>query len=144
VDEGAGFGLRLVAGLVDVMILGIPLLVVGLVWATLSMGSVSGDSRGAPSSLLAAVAGGFCLLAFLYFFLFWGFRGATPGASLVGLVVRTDAGVTPIGPVRAAIRTFASVLSLLPLGLGFFWVAFSDEHVSWHDRLSGTRVTRSA
>lgn len=142
VEENASFGARLVAGLVDVMILGIPVLVVGLVWATLSMDSVAG-SRGESWSGLPAAASGLLLFAFFYFFLFWAFRGATPGQSLLGVVVRTSSGASPIGPVRAAMRIFAGFLALLPLGLGFLWIAFSEERVGWHDRLSGTRVTRS-
>jgi len=33
-----------------------------------------------------------------------------------------------------------SLLSLLPLGLGYLWIVFDPLRRAWHDRLSGTRV----
>jgi uncharacterized RDD family membrane protein YckC len=35
-------------------------------------------------------------------------------------------------------RLWALGLSLLPVGLGAAWAIFDEEHLTWHDRLSGT------
>jgi len=40
----------------------------------------------------------------------------------------------------ATIRFFAAIVSWLPLGLGFFWQLWDAERLTWHDRLSKTRV----
>lgn len=37
-------------------------------------------------------------------------------------------------------RYFAYVLSCLPLGLGFLWIAFDSKKQGWHDKLAGTAV----
>lgn len=37
-------------------------------------------------------------------------------------------------------RYFAYVLSTLPLGLGFLWIAFDSKKQGWHDKLAGTAV----
>jgi uncharacterized RDD family membrane protein YckC len=43
---------------------------------------------------------------------------------------------------RSTLRFFASWLSLLPLGLGYWWALVDRERCCWHDRLSRTRVLR--
>lgn len=37
-------------------------------------------------------------------------------------------------------RYFAYLLSFLPLGLGFLWIAFDSKKQGWHDKLTGTAV----
>ncbi len=37
-------------------------------------------------------------------------------------------------------RYFAYLLSFLPLGLGFLWIAFDSKKQGWHDKLAGTAV----
>ena len=45
---------------------------------------------------------------------------------------------------HAALRFFASWLSLLPAGAGYWWALVDRERCCWHDRLSGTRVIRTS
>jgi len=35
-------------------------------------------------------------------------------------------------------RLAALGLSVLPVGIGVLWSLFDEDHLSWHDRLSGT------
>jgi uncharacterized RDD family membrane protein YckC len=37
-------------------------------------------------------------------------------------------------------RLASALLSLLPLGLGFFWILVDRDRRAWHDRLSRTRI----
>ena len=37
-------------------------------------------------------------------------------------------------------RYFAYILSCLPLGIGFLWIAFDSKKQGWHDKLAGTAV----
>lgn len=135
--EPAGFGIRLVAALVDTTILGVPLILGALLWISFSM-------QEPPSpELIALVPVGYALISILYYVYFWGMRGATPGKSLLGLTVRTDDGDSPIGLGRASLRVLGYVVSSLPLCLGFLWIAFSEEKRGLHDLIAGTQVTRS-
>jgi uncharacterized RDD family membrane protein YckC len=40
----------------------------------------------------------------------------------------------------ATVRFFAAILAWLPLGLGFLWQLWDPQHLTWHDRLSKTRL----
>ena len=142
-EEAAGFGIRLVAAVVDSMILGIPLLVATLLWGTLALDGGDGGPRSVPEGSLAAVSIGFSLLCLAYYVFFWGARGATPGKSLLGLSVQTDEGETPIGFQSAVVRVVGYLVSTLMLGLGFVMIAFSDDKRALHDRIAGTRVMRN-
>jgi uncharacterized RDD family membrane protein YckC len=76
---------------------------------------------------------------FLFFTGFWSRSGRTLGMQSWGLRVETPDGSIPTFKT-ASIRFFAAILSWLPLGLGFFWQLWDAEQLTWHDRLSGTRL----
>jgi len=90
----------------------------------------------------------FCLLVFLitfplfvsvYFLVLHGWQGQTPGKMFMGIkVVRVDGG--EVTPGLAFLRFIGFCLSLLPLGLGFFWSIADREKCAWHDHLAATRV----
>lgn len=145
-DETAGFGVRLVAFLVDEMILGIPLLLGGLVWIAISVGSASSPPEtdaGPSTSWATALGAAYCAICVVYYVWFWGGRGVTPGKSLLGLMVRTTDGETPIGYSRALLRLLGYVVSFALLGLGFLPILLSRDRRGLPDRIAGTRVTRS-
>ena len=79
------------------------------------------------------------LVAYGFFVGFWCHRGRTLGMQSWGLQLQTADGQLPsLG--AASIRFFAAVLSWLPLGLGFLWQKWDRDHLTWHDRLSNTRL----
>lgn len=78
-------------------------------------------------------------VAWLFFVGFWTRAGRTLGMQSWRLQVETLAGERP-GIVAASIRFAAAVLSWLPLGLGFWWQLWDPEGLTWHDRVSGTRL----
>jgi uncharacterized RDD family membrane protein YckC len=138
--EAAGFGIRFLAFLVDEMILGIPLLLGGLALMT----SMTSFASGPSIPLVSAGVSLYSLFCMLYYVYFWGARGATPGKSLLGLSVVTDAGETPIGYGRALLRLVGYAVSSFLFGLGFLLIAFSPDRRGLHDRIAGTRVERSS
>ena len=86
----------------------------------------------------------FLLVMFLYFVLFEGLSGATPGKRLLGLrVVGVDG--SPVGLTRALLRNVLRVVDGLPtLGLvAAVLIATSDERARFGDRLAETRVVRT-
>jgi uncharacterized RDD family membrane protein YckC len=78
-------------------------------------------------------------VAYAFFVGFWRHRGRTLGMQSWGLQLQTQDGELPsLG--AATIRFFAAILSWLPLGLGFFWQLWDADRLTWHDRLSKTRL----
>lgn len=112
----AGFWLRLAAGLLDFLVLGL-------------------------AGAILSVEGMFPLLATVYFVVMWGFKGTTVGGVVFGLkVVRLDD--SPVDWPVALVRSLGSFLSFIVFGLGFLWVAWDPQVQSWHDKIAGTTVVR--
>ncbi|KAB8166575.1 RDD family protein [Lysobacter maris] len=81
------------------------------------------------------------LLAGAYAILSWRRGGQTLGMRPWRLRVVADDGGRP--EARAlALRYAIGTLSLLAAGLGFWWAWFDRDRLTWHDRASGTRMTR--
>ena len=83
----------------------------------------------------------FALAITIYTFLvgFWIRSGRTLGMQSWGLQLESPDGRPP-SLSAATIRFFAALISWAPLGLGFFWQLWDKEHLTWHDRLSKTRL----
>jgi len=79
------------------------------------------------------------LVIFLFFTGFWSHSGRTLGMQSWGLRVETADGEIP-SFAKSSIRFAAAILSWIPLGLGFFWQLWDKDHLTWHDRMSGTRL----
>jgi len=79
----------------------------------------------------------------LYYVLFIGLKGQTPGKMALGIrVVGLDGG--PPGAVRAFVReVVGKFLSSLILCLGYFWMLWDPNRQCWHDKLAGTVVVRA-
>jgi uncharacterized RDD family membrane protein YckC len=84
----------------------------------------------------------FWLLVGVYHLLMWSWKGTTLGGAILGLrLIRLDG--RTLDWQTAAVRVLGSLVSLLPLGLGFFWVAWDDQYQSWHDRIAGTTIVKT-
>ena len=77
----------------------------------------------------------------LFFVGFWTTSGQTLGMQSWRLRVEDENGNKP-GIATASVRFFAAILSWLPLGLGFLWQLWDKDRLTWHDRISGTRLIR--
>ncbi len=79
------------------------------------------------------------LVTYVFFVGFWVRKGRTLGMQSWGLQLQTIDGNIP--SMRAAtIRFFAAILSWIPIGLGFAWQLWDKDKLTWHDRISGTRL----
>lgn len=82
------------------------------------------------------------VLPFVLTVLFWVWRQATPGKMVVSAhIVDARTGRT-VSAGQAMGRYIGYFLSLLPLGLGFLWVAIDPRKQGWHDKVAGTVVIR--
>ena len=116
----AGFGIRLGALLIDLILCSLVLMLIPWVHFRCSL------------VLLVLAAYGAVM---------WKLRGTTVGGSICHLkVVRLDD--RPLDWTVAIVRALSCFLSLVVVGLGFLWVAFDDEKQSWHDKIAGTAVVK--
>jgi uncharacterized RDD family membrane protein YckC len=81
------------------------------------------------------------LVLVIYFFFvgFWTRTGRTLGMQSWRLQLETMDGRTA-DTKAATIRLFAAIVSWLPLGLGFLWSLWDKDGLTWHDRISKTRI----
>ena len=102
--------------------------------------AIHGDSvRGGWLGLLEFAV--LWLLAGLYAVLSWRRGGQTLGARAWRLRVVAASGGS--ATARAAwLRYAVGGVSLLAGGLGFWWAWIDRDRLTWHDRISGTRMTR--
>ena len=74
--------------------------------------------------------------------LFWCLKQATPGKMLLSAkIVDAKNGKAPTTG-QLVLRYFAYFISIIPLCLGFVWVAFDSKKQGWPDKIAGTVVVR--
>ena len=96
-----------------------------------------------PGPRAAELGAALALLAIgaAYQTLFFTLAKATPGMRYAGIELSTLDGFSPSRAQRCK-RLLAMLLSVLPLGLGLVWALFDDSRLTWHDRLSGTYLSK--
>lgn len=137
----AGFWHRAGALLIDIVLLG---LVGYFVETRLGIEDVDFDRHPFPEAL-ALMMPSLALnaaITSIYAMIMVGTWGGTVGKLLCGLrIVRfSDGGKVPYG--LALGRSLAEWVSIIPLGLGYLWVALTPAKRAWHDYLCDTRVVR--
>jgi uncharacterized RDD family membrane protein YckC len=74
-----------------------------------------------------------------YYIFFWITAGQTPGKGVMGLrVLPRQGGKLKLS--HAIVRYIGYYLSIIPFGLGIFWILIDDRRLAWHDKLAGTCV----
>ncbi len=114
----AGFWIRMVALLLDVILVGFLM------------------------SLLRPFHDVHIVILAIYGAIMWKLRGSTVGGIVFDLhVVRLDG--RPIDWETAIVRALGCILSLVVVGLGFIWIAFDPNNQAWHDKIAGTVVVQA-
>jgi uncharacterized RDD family membrane protein YckC len=130
-----GFWMRLIAFFIDSLILTVIIVLIliaifGREYVQLSMQGKTLWADILFQGVLPAVAA----------ILFWRFRGATPGKMLISARI-VDAGTYgPPSTGKLIGRYFAYLVSIVPVFLGFLWIAFDKRKQGLHDKLAGTVV----
>ena len=129
-----GFWLRVVAYVIDAIVINI---------ATWAIGLVIGVSQFTAADDYDPTATGISLLIGLIYFalLESSERGATLGKMAVGLRVVTDQGQR-LSLANAIGRYLAKIVSAIILGIGFLMVAFTDRKRGLHDMIASTLVVK--
>jgi uncharacterized RDD family membrane protein YckC len=74
--------------------------------------------------------------------LFWKFKSATPGKIMMGLQIVDAETLGPVPFGRLVLRLLGYVVSVIPLCLGFFWIAWDKRKQGFHDKIAKTVVIR--
>ena len=129
-SEKAGFGIRVVAFVIDTVILAI-------FTAVLNSILFAGDSvRGNGLNTLVGLA------YFMYFWSSYG-HGQTVGNRIMKLrVIKTDGSELTL--TDTFLRYVGLILSFLCLFIGVIWVAFDANKQGWHDKIASTYVVKIA
>ena len=138
----AGFVTRLVAFLLDQVILGVVLSILtaiaGIVFQSFRLSELLGTRDLALQLALIPLGATGFVLNLLYHVGFWLLAGQTPGKAFLGLaVVRVDGG--PLRPGAAVVRWLGYWLSGI-LFLGYLWILADNRRQGWHDKLARTLV----
>lgn len=122
----ADFGTRLVAFLIDWVIIVIPAFILMVLLPIMLV---------YPLILIAGIG---------YQVYFWTTTGQTIGKKAMGIkVVSAETGeLLTYG--EAAIRYVGYIVSALPIYLGFLWIIWDPQHDGWHDKIAKTKVIKVA
>ena len=138
------FGPRLLAYLIDILIVIGVIIVAWIAWAIVA--ALSGGGYGDVSGAQAAFGFLALLITFgvslAYFPWFWVRGGATPGMRMQGLQVVRDSDGGPISVGQAILRLIGYWVSGAVLYLGYIWVFFDKRRRGWHDLIAGTVVIK--
>jgi uncharacterized RDD family membrane protein YckC len=142
--EFAGFGARLVAYIVDAIIVGIVIGVIAIILGAVIVGGATSNNAG-----VAGVGSGLLILVVLvvslgYFPYFWSRSGATPGMRMLGLKVVRDKDGGPISTGQAVLRLIGYWVSSLVFYLGYIWIFIDKRRRGWHDLIAGTVVVKQS
>ena len=79
------------------------------------------------------------IVIYAFFVGYWTRSGRTLGMQSWGLQLETMDGGRPT-LATASVRFIAAIISWVPCGLGFLWQRWDKDKLTWHDRISGTRL----
>lgn len=123
----AGFGKRLLAVILDAIILSLPAVGLGFAFSF-------GKSGGSGSNILLTIIYEALLIAL------W--NGQTIGKLAMGIrVVTADGQPVPVGLAFA--RAGMKIVSGVALGLGYLWMLWDPNKQTWHDKVAKTYVVRA-
>jgi uncharacterized RDD family membrane protein YckC len=75
----------------------------------------------------------------LFYTYFWRLRGQTLGMQVWKIKVVNAHNLT-LSWQECFARLFFAFVSVSMLGMGFLWMLFDADKLTWHDRASGTKV----
>lgn len=151
----AGHGARLVAYILDAIILGVVVGAIVLLSTLPIIGTLLGHIGEQPdywsdSTTWSQLGAGIglviigvvvaSLVGLVYFPWFWAHGGQTPGMQATGIRVVRDRDGGPVDGGAAILRLVGFWISGAVFYLGYVWVLIDARRRGWHDLLAGTCV----
>lgn len=118
----ADFFTRLVAYIIDAVIIGVPVFIVTLILPI----------------MLAYLVGFAASVGYILYF--WTTTGQTIGKKVMGLKVVSAETGNILTMQEAGLRYVGYIVSGIPLYLGFLWVIWDPNRDGWHDKIAKTKV----
>jgi len=135
IEEYAGFGRRFAAAIIDTLFV--------LVLTTiLQLLIFDNGTKFGPNEFRLEMNRFWIeqlFFALLFVFLWIKFLG-TPGKLLMSCHVVDAITKQPLGIGQALLRYVAYYVSIIPFGLGFFWIIWDKRKQGFHDKIAGTIV----
>jgi len=128
-----GFWARVVAGVVDSVVLLFVLVPIALLLGMIGVGIGDGD----PFAQTIVQ-----IMTAVIVIVFWMMRMATPGKMVIDAVIVDARTFGKPSLFQYVVRYIGYFISMIPLFLGLLWVAFDRRKQGWHDKLAGTVVIR--
>lgn len=141
----AGFWLRLVAYVIDSLVLGI-FVGFAILMPLMERAGLSADNPWALFTSQSRQIAAINMLVTLAAWLYWALMESSPwqatlGKKALGLLV-TDLQGRRITFARASGRYFGKLLSTIVLGMGYLMAGFTEKKQALHDILAGCLITR--
>ncbi len=140
----AGFFRRLVAVIVDALILLIPLALISfvLIFAGVMRGPTTEGGVDATFTLIFNAI--MPIISYAYFIFFIGKKGQTPGKKILGIkVIKRDTHEVP-GYLYAFLReVVGKFIAGFLFGLGYFWMIWDKDKQTWADKIASTIVIKT-
>jgi uncharacterized RDD family membrane protein YckC len=146
----APHGGRLLAYIVDALIVGAILVVMTLVLSFVLVGAAATGGRSNPASVGIGVVGTFAFIILVlvisigYFPYFWARSGQTPGMRPFNLYVVRDSDGGKISGAQAFVRMLGMWVSAAVFYIGYIWIFIDARRRGWHDLIAGTVVIERA
>lgn len=129
--QSAPLGLRLLAALVDGLIIAAASALFGFIFWKVA------EVRPPLAQMLALAAGIPCLFWAAYQYLLIVYSASTPGLRAAGLELTRFDGSSTTRSLRRW-RALAGCLSGLSVGMGYAWLFLDEDALCWHDRITHT------
>jgi uncharacterized RDD family membrane protein YckC len=129
----AGFWIRLVALIIDGIIIGVPFAILAAI-----VGAASGDQNSAGVSIVRFLQ----FLATLGYFVYFWSQGQTIGMRVFNIRVADAQTGGQISVGKAVLRYIGFIISEIVCFIGLIWAAFDGRKQGWHDKIAGTVVVR--
>jgi len=142
----APHGGRLLAYIIDAIIVTVVLIALGIVLSILLVGVAATGGRGNPATVGVGVLGGFAFILVLlvvtfgYFPYFWAKSGQTPGMRPFNLYIVRDSDGGKISGAQAFVRLLGMWVSAAVFYIGYIWIFIDARRRGWHDLIAGTVV----
>jgi len=131
----AGPGARLVAYIVDVIIVTVVVVLL----------SILGVALAVTIPLLAVLPiVAIIVIPLVYFPYYWSSSGQTPGMKMMGIRVVRDRDGGPVTGGQAVLRLLGYWVSGFVFYLGYIWIFIDKRKRGWHDLIAGTVVVEAA
>lgn len=128
--EYAGFWDRLLATILDAIIIYLPIKIIEniIIFTTL---------RPISTIILFEI-----FLPLIITIIFWVNKGATPGKLIMNMYIVDEVTGQKINIAQSIMRYIGYIPSTFIFGLGFIWIAVDEKNQGWHDKIGGTIVIK--